>query len=95
MDALMMRIKAGKVPWMSTVLRYNCLEEVTALGVEPRVPRGRAPPDKGKNREYAKKSYYKHHDKNKKKNIVNQIRRGSQPKQETLERYGLSENKEA
>ena len=43
-------------------------------------------------REYAKKSYYKHHDKNKKKNIVNQLRRGSQPKQETLERYGLSEN---
>ena len=77
-------------------LRYNCLEAVTALGVEPRVPRGRAPPDKGKNREYAKKSFYKHHDKNKKKNIiVNQLRRGSQPKQETLERYGLSENKEA
>ena len=49
---------------------------------------------KGKNREYAKKSYYKHHDKNKKKNIVNQIRRGSQPKQETLEKYGLSEERD-
>lgn len=89
MEALMYRIKAGKIPWMSTVLKYNCLEEVRALGVDPRVPHGPAPPDKEKNCEYAKKSYYKHHEKNKKKNIVYQMRRGSQPKPETLEKYGL------
>ena len=75
LDALMMRVKAGKVPWMSTVLRYNCLEEVTALGVEPRVPRKRAPPDKEKNREYANNSYYKQHDKNKKKHCEKTAKR--------------------
>ena len=89
MEALMNRVKEGKIPWMSTVLKYNMLDEVRAQGVEPRVPQGRAPPDKEKNCEYAKRSYYKHHDKNKKKNIVYQIRQGSQPKQETLEKYGL------
>ena len=90
MEALMNRVKEGKVPWMSTVLRYNCLEEVRAHGIEPREPKGRSPPDKEKNREYAKRSYYKHHEKNMRKNILNEIRRGSQPKPETLERYALS-----
>ena len=54
MEALMNRVKEGKIPWMSTVLKYNMLEEVRAQGVEPRVPQGRAPPDKEKNCEYAK-----------------------------------------
>ena len=48
MEALMNRVKEGKVPWMSTVLRYNCLEEVRAHGIEPREPKGRSPPDKEK-----------------------------------------------
>ena len=89
-EALMLRVKDGKIPWMSTVLKYNMLDEVRAQGVEPREAVGRKQPDKEKNREYAKRSYHKNQEKCRLKNIVYQIRKGSHPKKETLEKYGLN-----